>query len=167
MAKSARIAVFLNGPIGAGKTCLGVALAQRLGGQFLDSDDFGDPSRPWYAQIKRSSERLLDACQEALGKGHLLFVAKPLRRRDWVYFRGKLAELGIRSICLTLSSSYEAVVDPARGRIFDEEERRRIKEMIEQGYASRAFSDLTIATDPTDFQSTLTRAVVALGPLLS
>ena len=167
IAEPARVAVFLIGPIGVGKTRLGVALAQKLGGQFLDSDDFGDPGKPWYAQIERSSRCLLDACRQALDEGHLVFVAKPLRKRDWIYFRGRLAETDIRSICLTLSASYDAIVNPARGRIFDEAERRRIKEMIGQGYAARDFSDLTITTDVTDFPSTLTRIAAALGPLLA
>jgi hypothetical protein len=165
MVESSRLAVFLNGPIGTGKTSLGAALAERLDGRFIDSDDLLDPDKPWFAQVKRSSERLLGECLIALRERRLIFVAKPLRRRDWTYFRCKLARNGISSVCLTLSATYESIVDPRRGRVFDDGELRRIKEMIDQGYASRPFSDLVIATDEGDFPSTLARIVVALGPL--
>jgi shikimate kinase len=53
--------IFLNGPIGVGKTRLGRALAARLGGAFIDSDDLRDYSKSWIGEFLTGSRKLVQA----------------------------------------------------------------------------------------------------------
>lgn len=40
-------ATFSSGPIGAGKTTLGRAVANRLDAAFVEGDDYADHTKPW------------------------------------------------------------------------------------------------------------------------
>jgi shikimate kinase len=40
-------ATFSSGPIGAGKTTLGRAVANRLDAAFIEGDDYADHTKPW------------------------------------------------------------------------------------------------------------------------
>ncbi len=51
-------AIFLNGPIGVGKTSLGRALARNLGSAFIDGDDHATPGKPWYGSSLSTSRSL-------------------------------------------------------------------------------------------------------------
>ena len=51
--------VLLNEPIGSGKTTVGLALASRLEGKFIDSDDLSDHNKPWYSSIRRTNSSVV------------------------------------------------------------------------------------------------------------
>ncbi|NIX76949.1 AAA family ATPase [Microvirga terricola] len=150
-----RHVIFLNGPIGAGKTTLGRALAPAMNAAFIDSDDLRNHTRTWFGEILTSSRRLVDAALAALREKPAVVIAKPLRRRDWVFFHGTFKAQGIACHCVTLSAAQGAILAPTRGRVFDPGEQSRITEMIDQGYAPQPFSDLVIETDRQDFAETV------------
>ena len=160
-------AIFFSGPIGAGKTTLGRAVAARLGAKFVDGDDYSDPGRPWYASSLGTSRRIAVEAISALGSGASVIVAYPPRRTNFIYFRRVIGDAGYRVIVVTLRARREAILSPKRGRVFDEGERIRIGEMIDQGYADRSFSDLVVDTDMADFQRTATKIADRLEPLLT
>ncbi len=148
-------AIFFSGPIGAGKTTLGRAVAGRLGAAFFDGDDFADHSGPWFASSLRTSSGIADAVLSALARGGPVLVAYPLRRTNYVYFRRRLADTGHALTVVTLRASLEATVSPSRRRRFSPGEVARIEEMIAQGYGDRPFSDLVVDTDALDFDATV------------
>jgi hypothetical protein len=144
MAPVQRHVILMNGPIGVGKTTMGRALARALGGTFIDSDDFRDPAKPWFGQVKTVSEAVVREGGRALEENPILVTAKPLRRRDWYYFKRKFEALGARTWCVTLAAGLDAITDPRRGRSFNDHENTRIAAMLADGYAARPFSDLVI-----------------------
>ena len=164
----AKHAIFLNGPIGTGKTTLGRALADRLSAGFIDGDDFSDPDRPWYCSILQTSRSIIQDSVTVLATSNAVIIAYPLNCINWIYSRRKLADVGINTLFISLRASYAAIVNPQRGRIFSAEECDRILVMIAEGYGDRSFSDLVIETDKADFATTLmelerrTRQILAL-----
>src|ERR1700750_877741 len=137
-------AVFLEGPIGAGKTTLGGRLAKRLSGGFVDGDDFSDPVRPWYCSTLQTSRAIVRASAQILQGNNLVVVAYPLRCVNWIYFRRKFADFGVFTHFISLGAPYTAIVDKDRGRLFTAAERHRIQTMIAEGYGSRSFSSLSV-----------------------
>jgi hypothetical protein len=81
-----RQAISLNGPIGAGKTTLGRALATALGAAFIDSDDFRDRSKRWFEETLTLANALVRAGTSALEERPVLVIAMPLRAREWIFF---------------------------------------------------------------------------------
>ena len=162
-----RQVIFLNGPIGAGKSSLGRALATALDAAFIDSDDFRDCSKSWFEESLTLANALVGAGMSALGKRHVLVIAMPLRAREWIFFRARFGAEEIATYCVTLAVGFDAVLDPKRGRAFASDERVRIKEMIEQGYAARPFSDLILATDREGFAGTLAELTASCRRLLA
>jgi hypothetical protein len=140
-------AIFLMGTIGAGKTTLGRALARTLGGGHVEGDDFQQPPKPWFATSLSTSRGVLGAVLALAAQGRPAVVSYPLRCREWIFFRGRLAKLGIGAAFVSLVAAREAILAPARGRIFTAAERRRIVEMLDQGYGDRRFADLVVRTD--------------------
>jgi hypothetical protein len=162
-------AIFFNGAIGAGKTTLGRAAAARLGAAFLDGDDFSDPARPWYASSLSTSRGIADAALSALARtgSVVVVVAYPLRCSNYVYFRRRLTDAGHAAIFVTLRASLAATLSAGRGRSFSGEERRRIAEMIAEGYDARPFSDIVADTDAAGFDETVETIVRRLRPRLA
>jgi hypothetical protein len=148
-------AIFLNGPIGVGKTSLGRALAAELGGEFVDTDDHADPDKPWYASIRKTSESIVRAGLGILQTWPVVVVASPLGRTTWLYHRRKFGDAGVTTLFITLRATFEHIVDPSRGRCFSADEQARIQVMIAEGYSARAFNDLILDTDRTNFAETL------------
>jgi hypothetical protein len=160
-------AVFLNGPIGAGKTTLGQALAAELGAGFIDGDDHADPNRAWYGSIKTTSESIVRTGFEILKTCPVVVIAYPLARTNWIYFSRKFGDAGVRTIFVSLRARFERITDPGRGRAFSPAERIRIREMIAEGYGDRAFSDLVVDTDEADFAVTLARLTEGVQALIN
>jgi hypothetical protein len=148
-------AIFLNGPVGVGKTTLGRALAEALGGGFIDGDDFADPDRPWYGSILRTSEAVVRTGLAMLGQKSTVVIAYPLGCTTWIYYRRKFGDAGVAPLFVDLKASYEEITAPERGRRFGEGDQARIRTMIREGYAARAFADLRIDTGGAPFDVVL------------
>ena len=151
----AKYAIFLNGPIGAGKTTLGRALAEELSGGFIDGDDFSDPNHSWYCSILSTSRAIVQNGAATLQTRSVVVIAYPLDCMNWIYFRRKFVEAGASAFLVSLRATYAAIVDEQRGRLFSAEEHHRIRTRIAEGYSSRPFSDLVVDTDKSDFAATL------------
>src|SRR5260370_36114649 len=109
-----RHAIFLNGPLGGGKTTVGRALAVSLAGAFLDGDDYADPGRPWYASSLRASRAIVHAGLSALEHRPVteypaVVIAYPVRCSSWIFFRARFANAGVRPLFVGLGSSYEEI----------------------------------------------------------
>lgn len=150
-----RHAIFLNGPIGSGKTTLGRGLADRLAGGFIDGDDFSAADRPWYCSIHSTSKAIVREGLTVLMHAPTVVIAYPLGCVNWIYYRRHFTDAGVRPFFVNLRASYLSIVAADRGRAFSAQERQRIKVMIDEGYAERRFSDLTVDTDQQDFAATL------------
>lgn len=157
MAAVIKHAIFLSGPIGAGKTTLGRALSERIGGAFIDGDDHSDPAHPWYCSILHTSAAIVRTGLAKLGSKPALIIAYPLNCIGWIYFRRKFEGAGIQPVFVTLQASFAAITGRGRGRSFSNEEKERIQVMIAEGYGARPFSDLLVNTDGPDFAATLTQ----------
>lgn len=155
-------AIFLTGPIGAGKTTLGRALAQALGGSFIDGDDYALSGRPWYASSLRTSRAIVKAATAELMRGDHVVIAYPLRCINWIYYRRCFADAGVVLSVINLRATCAQIVHPARGRSFDASERRRIAEMISEGYGERTFADATVDTGSLQPAAALEALVAAI-----
>lgn len=159
-------AIFLSGPIGAGKTTLGRGLAERLGAGFIDGDDQADHSKPWYARIRTTSERIVRVGLEMLATHEAVVIAYPLGCSSWIYHRRKFGDAGVRPIFVTLRASYKNIVAANRGRQFTPWEHERIAAMLHEGYDTRTFSDLIFDTDKAGFDQTLAQLTEAVRRFL-
>ncbi len=155
-------AIFLMGTIGAGKSTLGRALARELGGAHVEGDDFHRPPKPWFATSLSTCRGVLSAVLAGAAEGRPVVVSYPLRCREWIFYRRRLAEAGIRSLFVSLVAAAEAILAPDRGRAFTAGERRRIREMLAEGYDARLFSDLVVRTDQGDVEDSLAGLVAGL-----
>jgi Shikimate kinase len=148
-------AIFLNGPIGVGKTTLGRALAEKLDGGFIDGDDHSEQGRPWYCSILRTSRSVLRTGLETLQDRRFVVIAYPLMCRTWIFYKRGFGDAGVHPIFVNLRASFDEIVSPARGRAFSDAERSRIAVMIREGYCDRPFADLTVETGGRSFGATL------------
>jgi hypothetical protein len=155
--------------MGVGKTTLGRALATRIGARFIDCDELADPSKDWVAEVFTVSQKLVFGAIKALKANPIVIVARPLRARDWTFFRERFRALGVTTYCITLTASAVAILGPARGRVFDAGEKDRVHQMIAEGYGTRPFSDLIVETDRHSFAETVAQLVEGchrlVGPL--
>jgi hypothetical protein len=155
-------AIFLMGTIGAGKSTLGRALARELGGKHVEGDDYHRPPKPWFATSLSTCRDVLSAVLAVAAEGRTVVVSYPLRCREWIFYRRRLAEAGIGSLFVSLVAAEEALLAPDRGRAFTAAEQRRIREMLAEGYGARFFSDLVIRTDRGNVDDSLARLVAGL-----
>ncbi|SEQ05348.1 hypothetical protein SAMN05216548_102267 [Faunimonas pinastri] len=163
-----RDALFLSGPIGSGKSSLGGALAESLGGRFIEGDDFGEQGKSWIGQNLTVSRQIIEHVLSAWDEVPLVIVARPLRARDWAFFRKGLSGGGRRCWCVSLDADAEGILDPVRGRRFSDVEARRSRDMIDEGYGKRSFSDAVLRADRATFEVTLAElAELATGLLTS
>jgi hypothetical protein len=160
-------AIFLNGPIGSGKTTLGRALAEAIGGGFIDGDDYSDAGRPWYASILRTSRTIVEEAKRQTAARPFVVIAYPLGCVTWIYYKRKMEDDGITPIFVTLRASFANIIAPNRSRNFSIAEEQRIRVMIEEGYAARAFSDLIFDTDKASFEETKAALVREIAHLIA
>ncbi|MEM1299139.1 MAG: hypothetical protein AAGH68_07635 [Pseudomonadota bacterium] len=154
--------ILLDGSIGVGKTTLGRLLATRFDGTFLDGDEFGTPGKPWFASSLSTCRQIRDASLDALARTWIVFVARPVRCWEWVFFTRHFERRGIGCALVGLQAMPEAINAPSRGRRFSERELARILEMIAQGYGARSYSDAVVRTDQADLDATVERVSASL-----
>jgi hypothetical protein len=159
--------IFLSGAVGVGKSTFGAALAQALGGHFIEGDDHGCPDLPWYSSALSAPQSILRKIIDTAPEFSPVVVASPLRCREWVFYRRRLSDAGLSPYFVTLWADFDNIVATHRGRTFDDWERGRILEMIEQGYGNREFSDLVIPTDLLDKKATVNLLIEQLRPVTS
>jgi hypothetical protein len=159
-------AIFLSGPIGAGKTTLGRALSERIGGGFIDGDDHSDPESPWYCSIRRTSFSIVQTGFSILGSKPSVVIAYPLNCISWIYFRRRFENSGVSLLFVSLRASFCSIVAESRGRCFSVEEQDRIRTMIAEGYGARPFSDLIVDTDTSSFATNLAHLESEIGRIM-
>jgi len=93
-------------------------------------------------------------------------IAYPLGCTNWIYFRRRFEDAGIRTVTIGLRATFAGITAETRARRFDEAEKRRIAVMIAEGYGARPFSDLILDADRDSFEDTLARLVSATRRLM-
>lgn len=76
-------------------------------------------------------------------------LAYPLRPEDFLLVQEASKIRGARPFVVTLAPPIDVVLKDRGARKLSEEERARIREMYEEGYAGRDFSDMVV----TDIES--------------
>ena len=140
--------IILNGPINAGKSTTGRALARLVeGASFIDGDDHDAPEdAPLVVRINASMAHIESHIIAA--QGVALFVAVPLREEDYRRLRDKAESVGAKLRVVTLNPPAEVAFVNRGDRQLSPEEIDRSREMYAEGYASRAFSDLIVTDMP-------------------
>ena len=160
-----RFVVLLDGTIGVGKSTLGRKLALRFGGTFLDGDDYRAKGKPWYCSSLTTCRSLRDASVEALDKKPVVIVGRPMRCLDWLYFSRHFERRGTRLFSIGLQASFENIINEERGRVFSQQERERMAEMIQQGYGARPYSDFHARTDQVSIGATVSQLETGIRKL--
>jgi hypothetical protein len=94
-------------------------------------------------------------------------IAYPLRRTGWIYCKRRFEDAGVGAVFVGLRASYASITAADRGRDFTPAEHDRIQALLEQGYAERPFSDLTVDTDKAPFEATVRLLMADLRKRLS
>ena len=155
-------AIFLTGPIGAGKSSLGRALAEALGGDHVEGDDHQQLPKPWYASSLSTCRATLHDVLSRLELRPVAVISYPLRCYEWLYYRRHLGTAGVATQFVALAAAYEALAEGSRARVLTASEKQRTREMLRQGYDRPPFADILIRTDDEPFAPTLARLLAAL-----
>lgn len=140
--------VVLTGPINAGKTTTGRALAKLVAdASFVDGDDHDAPDdAPLAVRISASMAHIESHIIAA--QGVALFVAVPLRDEDYRRLRDTAHKVGAELRVVTLNPPSDVAFTDRGGRQLSPDEIARAQEMYAEGYASRAFSTLVVTDMP-------------------
>lgn len=140
------LVLVLNGPINAGKTTTGQALADLLdGAAFIDGDDHDAPDNaPLEQRFEASFVRIEQLIATTLAS--IVVVAVPLRDADYHRLLIAAAARGAALRVVTLAPPPAIAFIDRGNRPLSPGEVERTRQMHEEGYASRPFSDL-IVTD--------------------
>ena len=138
------LVLVLNGPINAGKTTTGKALAAILpDAAFFDGDDHDAPDD---APLDRRIEAALQRMEALIAStmAAVLILAFPLRSADYVRLKLACTSRAAELCVVTLAPSIEIATRNRGTRELGPDEIARSRQMYAEGYASRDFSDLTI-----------------------
>ncbi|WP_206365390.1 shikimate kinase [Siculibacillus lacustris] len=155
--------VHLCGPINAGKSTLGAALAARLADAvFIDGDDHDAPDdAPLAVRIAAALARI--EAQIATTRACHLVVAYPLDAAEHRRLRAVAAARGARFLTVALAPPLAVALTDRGARRLSERERRRILEMYADGHAAPAFADLVVDTAAMPPETCVERILGALG----
>lgn len=144
-----RTIIVVSGPINAGKTTIGRALAKAIDGAvFIDGDDHDAPEdAPLALRIEAGLKRLSD--EIARNPARWLVIAYPLRDKDHERLLEVAQARGARLLTVTLAPPLEVCLSDRGSRALDDWERARICEMYTEGYHQPAFSDLVVSGAPS------------------
>ncbi|WP_370675540.1 shikimate kinase [Pleomorphomonas sp. PLEO] len=144
-----RTIIVVSGPINAGKTTIGRALAKAIDGAvFIDGDDHDAPEdAPLALRIEAGLQRLSD--EIAGNTARWLVIAYPLRNEDHERLLDVAQTRDARLLTVTLAPPLEVCLSDRGSRVLDDGERARICEMYTEGYHQRAFSDLVVSAAPS------------------
>lgn len=92
-----------------------------------------------------------------LERSEFVVIAYPLNCINWIYFRRKFSEAGVRTVFVSLNVPYETITGKLRNRDFSSHEHSRIQAMITEGYGKRPFSDIIFDNDGYDFKAALAK----------
>lgn len=146
--------VLVDGTIGVGKSTFGRELALRFEGSFLDGDAYKTKGKPWYCSSLQTCRALLRASTYELKTKPFVFIARPVRCLDWLYFRTHYEQNGVTLYLIGLQATFENITNKNRGRSFSQSECLRMVEMIKEGYGARSFSDFHMRTDQRNIEET-------------
>ena len=152
---SDRFVILLDGTIGVGKSTMGRQLALRFGGSFVDGDDHKTKGKPWYCSSLKTCRSILGTSIQALEVKSFVFISRPVRCLDWLYFNKHFEQTGTKVHMIGLQASFENITNEARGRAFSQGERERMTEMISEGYGARSYSDFYMRTDRQSIEATV------------
>jgi len=138
------LVLVLNGPINAGKTTTGRALAAMLtDAHFIDGDDHeAADDAPLTERIAASFARI----ERMIGtvEASVLVIACPLRDEDVERLGAACLRRAAELRVVTLAPPIEIALSNRGSRQLRPDEVSRSRQMYAEGYATRAFSDLVI-----------------------
>lgn len=139
----------------------------RFGGAFLDGDDFKMKGKPWYCSSLSTCRQIREAGLRALYERPVLFIARPMRCLDWVYFTRHFQRFDVGLLSIGLQASFKNITRQDRGRSFSPYELERMAAMIQEGYGARPYSDLHVRTDKQDIEGTVVTVETGLRQLIA
>ena len=145
----------INGPINSGKTTVSKILINLLpNATFIEVDELMSDEEEaklgmsmqdgWAERQKRLNETLLALKQSR--KYETVIFAYPISEKSYKTWTS-MADENTRFMNITLAPSLEECLKNRGTRELDDWERNRIKEMYEEGYQNRPYSDFIINND--------------------
>lgn len=156
------LVIVLNGPINSGKTTTGRALASLLANsRFIDGDDHGAPDATPFDQMLEIAFARLEQ-EIAAATSQALVIAYPLREMDYRRLGIAVFARSAKMIVVSLNPPPDIALANRGERILRADEIQRSRQMYQEGYGTRAFSDL-IVTDMTTPLETASRILGHFG----
>jgi gluconate kinase len=130
--------IIVNGAINSGKSTVAQKLANIISDSiFIEGDELGNHDNDLEKWIPTVLQAIVQRAKDLDCRN--MFVAFPLRHKDWEYLQQHLnADL----ICVTLSPPMNVALSTRNSRQLEHWERNRIQEMYYEGYHEQDFSHL-------------------------